>query len=203
MNEASPNLSAKEYILTGISHPGWFELQPGLNRVGRNPTNEVRVPDPSVSSFHCEIVIDDEGIRVKDLGSTNGTFINGAPVREAKLQPGSVIQFGSAEFRFQDEQIRVVIPELSREVAPEQRFFQDGSPACLLHSELHAEFKCPRCEHFFCPQCVRLLRRAGGRTMAFCPNCTGVCEEITPPAAKKKPSFLGRLSQTLRLPFKR
>src|SRR4029077_1381663 len=63
-------------VLRWIDSPWAFELAPGLNKLGRNPTNDFRVSDPSVSSFHAELMVEDELIRVRDLGSTNGTFID-------------------------------------------------------------------------------------------------------------------------------
>ena len=54
-----------------IVHPGseqaWeIELKPGPNFLGRNPTNNFRIEDPSVSGSHCEIVIDEGGIFLRD-----------------------------------------------------------------------------------------------------------------------------------------
>src|SRR5437762_10037996 len=85
--------------LTGLTHPGTFELEPGFNTLGRNPTNDFRVHDVTVSSFHCEIVVSNESVLVRDLGSTNGTYIDGEQVHEAQLKPGQILGLGSAELR--------------------------------------------------------------------------------------------------------
>src|SRR6266849_4176824 len=69
-----------------------LELRPGTNRVGRASTNEFQLDDPSVSSAHCEIVQSDQSVLVKDLGSTNGTFIDGEPIQEARLEPGQTLR---------------------------------------------------------------------------------------------------------------
>jgi uncharacterized Zn finger protein len=197
-----PPPDPRDYVLAGIARQGWFQLQPGVNRVGRNPANELHVQDPSVSSFHCEICVSSDRVTIKDLNSTNGTKLDGAAVQECELVPGQIIQFGSAEFRLEHETVRVVIPELKREAPLEQQFFSDSSPACLLHSDLPAEYRCPTCAHFFCAQCVRVLRRPGGKTMVFCSNCSAACERFALPAPQKRKTFLARLSKTLRLPFK-
>src|SRR5439155_20060400 len=51
-------------LLTGLTHPGTFELEPGFNAVGRNPTNDFRLQDATVSSFHCEIVVSEDSVLV-------------------------------------------------------------------------------------------------------------------------------------------
>jgi FHA domain len=82
--------------------PGAWEvtLKTGANSLGRNPSNDVKLDDPSVSGSHCEIRLENEHAAIKDLGSTNGTFVNGAPVSEAALGPGHTIHLGSLEMLF-------------------------------------------------------------------------------------------------------
>ena len=75
-----------------------FELQPGLNSVGRGPENSISIPEPSVSTFHCELNLADIGLAVHDLNSTNGTFINKQPVSKGMLQTGDVLTLGDVEF---------------------------------------------------------------------------------------------------------
>src|SRR5881275_2371627 len=88
-------------LLTGLTHPGTFELEPGFNTLGRNPTNDFRVHDSTVSSFHCEIVLSDDAVVVRDLGSTNGTYIDGQRIDEGVLKPGQVLRLGSADLRLE------------------------------------------------------------------------------------------------------
>jgi len=75
-------------------------LKPGTNSLGRNPANDFKLDDPSVSSAHCQIVVDNDHAVLKDLGSTNGTFLNRAPVKEAVLQAGHTIHLGGLEMMF-------------------------------------------------------------------------------------------------------
>lgn len=77
-----------------------IKLKAGTNSLGRNPANDVRLDDPSVSSSHCHIVLEDENAIIKDLGSTNGTYVNRAPVKEAALHPGHTIHLGGLEMMF-------------------------------------------------------------------------------------------------------
>ena len=70
-------------------------LQPGINTVGRAPGNHHVIPHHSVSSRHCEIVVGDGPIAVRDLGSTNGTFLDDRPIQEAQSVYGQRLKFGS------------------------------------------------------------------------------------------------------------
>lgn len=76
-------------------------LQPGVNRIGRGEANDFQIPHGSVSGAHCEFVVTHTGVTLRDLGSTNGSFINRAPVREAVLQSGQHIQLGSVDMIFE------------------------------------------------------------------------------------------------------
>lgn len=75
-----------------------LSLRPGINSVGRAEGNHHVVPHASVSSRHCEIVLDDGVISVRDLGSTNGTFIDDQPVQQQTLAHGQRLKFGSVEY---------------------------------------------------------------------------------------------------------
>lgn len=77
-----------------------FELKAGTNSFGRGPANDVTLDDPSVSGSHCQIVMDNGKAMIFDLGSTNGTYVNGARVRQAALQAGQTIHLGGLEMMF-------------------------------------------------------------------------------------------------------
>src|SRR5262245_17481029 len=96
-----PPATMEKLMLTGLTHPGTFELEPGFNTFGRNPTNDFRVHASTVSSFHCEIVLSEDSTVVRDLGSTNGTYIDGQRIEEAVLRAGQILRVGSAEFRLE------------------------------------------------------------------------------------------------------
>jgi len=198
-------------VLTGLTHPGEFELEPGFNTLGRNPTNDYRVHDSTVSSFHCEIVLSDESVLVRDLGSTNGTFIDNQPVTEGQLKPGQILRLGSAELRLESqsvpESVEISIPELKVEPLVDSVALPDGSLSCLNHHDARAIVKCLKCEKAFCEECVHVLRLAGGKSRVFCPACSGHCEALpgapgTKPGRKKRQSLLGRLTQTIRIRLK-
>ena len=78
-------------------------LQEGVHRIGRGPTNDVTIDDGSVSGSHCQLIISQGGIRIRDVGSTNGTFVNGTPVQETDLQPGQRIQLGGVQLMLEGD----------------------------------------------------------------------------------------------------
>jgi EAL domain-containing protein (putative c-di-GMP-specific phosphodiesterase class I) len=68
-------------------------------RIGRRPGLGLTLPADSVSKEHAEIYLGGEGLRLRDLRSTNGTFVNRDRVADAALNPGDVIHFADFEFR--------------------------------------------------------------------------------------------------------
>ena len=76
-----------------------FELRRGASlTVGRALTSDVPLLDPTVSRRHASLVVDDSGIELNDLGSSNGTFVNGQRVQESAVNPGDSIQIGPISF---------------------------------------------------------------------------------------------------------
>ena len=72
--------------------------------IGRTQDCDLRISDMSVSRHHAQLTRGDDGWFLSDLGSHNGTRINGWLVREpVPLRPGDTVQFGSATFRVQDD----------------------------------------------------------------------------------------------------
>ncbi|MGH8998586.1 MAG: FhaA domain-containing protein [Acidimicrobiia bacterium] len=69
--------------------------------IGRLATCDIPLGDPQVSRRHAEVRRDAEGFSVFDLGSTNGTVVNGSPVRERRLSDGDELKIGSATIRFE------------------------------------------------------------------------------------------------------
>lgn len=69
--------------------------------IGRSPATAIRVPEDGVSRQHCVISPAGGRLIVLDQGSTNGTFVNGALIRQARLNDGDVVQVGSTRIRVQ------------------------------------------------------------------------------------------------------
>jgi transcriptional regulator with GAF, ATPase, and Fis domain len=70
-------------------------------RIGAGPGNDFLLDDPTVSSSHLEIAATDRGFKVRDLGSTNGTTVNGVQVVEAILEDGQTLSVGDVKLQFQ------------------------------------------------------------------------------------------------------
>jgi predicted component of type VI protein secretion system len=84
--------------MTGRTH----ELNVDKTTIGRVDDNTFQISEPSVSSHHCEVLLRGADVVVRDLESTNGTFINGEKVRESVLKPGQVLRLGQIEMRLED-----------------------------------------------------------------------------------------------------
>ena len=67
--------------------------------VGAGSTCDLILVDPQVSRKHAELAVTPDGIRVKDLGSTNGTWFQGTRIGEIVVPPGATIQFGNTPVR--------------------------------------------------------------------------------------------------------
>ena len=76
-----------------------YDLKVEKTTVGRVSDNAFEIPEASVSSHHAEIILRGNDIVIRDLGSTNGTFINGEKITEAVLLPGQTLKFGTVELR--------------------------------------------------------------------------------------------------------
>lgn len=85
--------------MTGRTH----ELKVDKTTIGRVEDNTFQIAEPSVSSHHCEILLRGADIVVKDLNSTNGTFINGEKVTETVLKAGQVLRLGQIEMRLETD----------------------------------------------------------------------------------------------------
>jgi len=91
--QASPSLL--------LRFPGGTVPLQGTLSIGADPTNQVVLDDRFVSRFHCRLSLTAGRWRVQDLGSTNGTWLDGARVTEAEIDAGSRIRAGAAELQVQ------------------------------------------------------------------------------------------------------
>lgn len=74
-----------------------YELKVDKTTVGRVEDNTFQIADASVSSHHCEILLRGTDVVIKDLNSTNGTFINDEKISESVLKPGQKLRLGQVE----------------------------------------------------------------------------------------------------------
>ncbi len=85
-------------VNTGGQRGACWPISETALTIGRNGDCEIRVVDPVISRRHCEVWLDDRRVRVRDLGSSNATLVNGRPIREAALKPGDELAVGSTTF---------------------------------------------------------------------------------------------------------
>ena len=85
--------------------------------IGSAETNDLRLADPTVSRFHCELRATSSGIVVRDLGSTNGTWAGAVRIVEGVLAPGAVLTVGRTRVRVGSDRDRSVPVSLSTELA--------------------------------------------------------------------------------------
>ena len=101
--------------LTTIERYGQMEIGNTPVVVGRGEHVDIQLDDPSVSSTHAELVRRGGVIQVKDLNSTNGTFVNGGRIEgETALGEGDRIAFGESELELRGNALEEPLPEIER-----------------------------------------------------------------------------------------
>ena len=88
---------ASLFVIQGADQSKRFEFTSGPVAMGRDSSNAVRLHDTEVSRRHAELRLDREGYRIVDLGSANGTFVNGQPVDQTSLHSGDRVRDVLAE----------------------------------------------------------------------------------------------------------
>jgi DNA-binding NtrC family response regulator len=116
--EANPVLVAatvavpKLVAVTGPSAGRAFAVTRATSTVGRHPTNDFVIDDPRVSGAHLELSRVPGGVRVRDLESTNGTWLGTHRVRDIELAPGAEVTIGDSLLRL-DTDASVAPPPLA------------------------------------------------------------------------------------------
>lgn len=99
-----PRLSA----VAGPLSDSTFLLEGDELAIGRDPSNRISINDPAVSRRHCLVIRDDGKYWLRDLGSCNGSFVNGVTVKEVELHHGDQITLGNSVLVFS---LREIGPE--------------------------------------------------------------------------------------------
>jgi CheY-like chemotaxis protein len=100
--------------LAGLSH----ELSGGWATIGRADGNTFQIVEASISGRHCEVRLQGDELVVRDLLSTNGTFIQGRKITEAVLKPGQTLQLGNVELRLEPSATPAAESKPARTKAP-------------------------------------------------------------------------------------
>jgi hypothetical protein len=94
-------------LVSGPGAPGGdqrtYELQTPVTLLGRGTDCDLRLVDPGVSRHHAELRVENDQVVLVDLGSTNGTFVNGQPIRRVALTDGTHISLGRTTLVFRQD----------------------------------------------------------------------------------------------------
>jgi len=179
---------------------GALDLRVGVNRIGRGPGNHLQIHDPSVSNHHCEVMVGVDTMIVTDLGSSNGTFIDGVLIREGFLFPGQTLQIGIVEL-FVETRLQISRSGLT----PWHRMnaLREALEAkCARHPLTGAVLFCPRCRLNLCYSCSYGYRHAYGLKVYFCRVCGTECVVATEPRQDRREGVAyaeaGSLQETIR-----
>lgn len=104
------------------------DLSEQTTTIGRLAENALQIEDDSVSSSHAEIFAEEDRFFVRDLGSTNGTFINGEKIEKAILQEGDELCFGSVVTLFGSPIAQEEIPTEETPDLPTNTTFESYRP---------------------------------------------------------------------------
>lgn len=125
------------FVVQGRDQGTRFELRESISFLGRDSENDFQLHDTEVSRKHAEITIKGDRVAVRDLNSSNGTYVNGKAVQQAVLRSGDQVQVGRSLLLFtgakeesldgSDSQIDIVASVL------------EGDESVILHSISHAE----------------------------------------------------------------
>jgi len=111
-------ISQKQAYILFLSGPligKLFQLKEGLTVIGRAPDADIEINDARISRHHVRIEVDEGKVFASDMGSTNGTFVNGARISKRELADGDKLQISSQivfKFAFQDRTENIFHKEL-------------------------------------------------------------------------------------------
>lgn len=122
------------FVLRGVSGSSFGKTFPiaGKTLIGRSAEADILLKTEEVSRNHAEIRVASDGLHIEDLGSSNGTFVNGKQVKRSKLEPGDEIKFDTERFLVQAPGADFAAPEPVTTSDPEPAAAQVGTSKWLL-----------------------------------------------------------------------
>jgi pSer/pThr/pTyr-binding forkhead associated (FHA) protein len=134
VQESQPKLTVTRPDLPPIV----YELEQEYTHVGRAAGNEIPLPYPSVSNRHCIFIHSGPDIVLRDLNSSNGTYVNGEVISEVVLRPGDLIQVGSVQVKFDPgvKRPKLVAPEKALVEAPAGHLKTQAASGALYYQTL-------------------------------------------------------------------
>ena len=123
-------MSSKLLVLSDqITTQKEHELTEDLYTIGRTDAQNICLPDSTVSSQHCELTRNDDGsYSVQDLGSSNGTRINGVRIMEQKLVHSDILQVGGIEILYHNDDESVEATKVSPQTGINLENTENGVP---------------------------------------------------------------------------
>lgn len=109
-----------------------FAVNTGVVVIGRRPECDLRIPLMEVSRKHCRLEHQGDVFTIRDMGSSNGTFVNGIRIEETQLKSGDNVQIGPLTFIFESGSNDTSSPDAPVQAKPEQisdeDFFENIGP---------------------------------------------------------------------------
>jgi pSer/pThr/pTyr-binding forkhead associated (FHA) protein len=108
--------------------PKSFDLSKPTTVLGRKTDADLRIPLSDISRSHCEFVLRNGSVKVRDLDSSNGTFVNGEQITESELGAGDVVRLGPISFTVQIDGQPADVKPPSEKPAPAKKSESSGAP---------------------------------------------------------------------------
>src|SRR3982750_1778440 len=90
--DVNPNKRASMQVVLVMFRAGGerrsFSITRDVTVIGRREDCDFRIPLGDISRKHCRLIKEDNALKIEDLGSSNGSYVNGKRIHEAELQPG-------------------------------------------------------------------------------------------------------------------
>jgi len=198
-------------------------LKPGFNSSGRGQENDFTISHESVSNLHCQVIVDGDTVKIEDLGSMNGTFINDQPTREARLLPGQRIRLGEIGMQLESDAAAPAPAGIEQQTAavsfssggaeqPGQVVWarwpsvapstveEEKAVYCKNHYQNLAKYKCEKCKRYLCDLCINTRGSSAGG-LKFCKICGNECVPVKFKSAVEQVDFFAAVPQAFKYPF--
>jgi hypothetical protein len=198
-------------------------LKPGFNSIGRGQENDFTISHESVSNLHCQVIVDGDTVKIEDLGSMNGTFINDQPTREARLLPGQRIRLGEIGMQLESDAAAPAPAGIEQQTAavsfssggaeqPGQVVWarwpsvapstveEEKAVYCKNHYQNLAKYKCEKCKRYLCDLCINTRGSSAGG-LKFCKICGNECVPVKFKSAVEQVDFFAAVPQAFKYPF--
>ena len=118
--------------------PQIYEIEHEYTHVGRAANNEISLPYPSISNRHCIFIQSGPEIVVRDLNSSNGTYVNNEIISETVLRPGDLIQCGTVQMKFEPgvKRPKLTKPEMPETQDPQGALKTQGATGALYYQTM-------------------------------------------------------------------